>query len=52
LNIVGELAEDKAEVLARGRGRVASFDRQRLQRAVESYGTVATKKRLAGWREA
>lgn len=52
LNNVGELAEDKAEVLARGRGRAASFDRQRLQRTVESYGSVATKKRLAGWLDA
>lgn len=52
LNNVGELAEDKTEVLARGRGRAASFDRQRLQRAVETYGSVATKKRLAGWLDA
>jgi len=52
LNNVAELAEDKAEVLARAKGRAASFDRQRLYRAVESYGNVATKKRLAGWRDA
>ena len=49
LNNVGELAEDESEVLDRAKGRVALFDRQRLQRAAESYGTVATKKRLAGW---
>lgn len=52
LNNVAELAEDKAEVLARAKGRATSFDRQRLNRAVESYGNVATKKRLAGWLDA
>jgi hypothetical protein len=52
LNNVAELAEDKAEVLARAKGRASSFDRQRLYRAVESYGNVATKKRLAGWLDA
>lgn len=49
LNNVAELAEDQAEVLTRAKGRVPSFERQRLQRAVEGYGTMATKKRVMGW---
>lgn len=52
LNNVAELAEDSAEVLARAKGKAASFNRQRLHRAVENYGTVATKKRLANWLDA
>jgi hypothetical protein len=52
LNNVAELAEDKAEVLVRAKSRAALFDRQRLHRAVENYGTVATKKHLAGWLDA
>jgi hypothetical protein len=49
LNNVGELAEDQTEVLARAKGRMSSFDEPRLRRAVESYGGVATKKRVMGW---
>ena len=49
LNNLGDLAEDQAALLERAQGRAASFDRQRLLRAVESYGSMATKKRLAAW---
>ncbi|MHB1936852.1 MAG: hypothetical protein ACYCOR_09715 [Acidobacteriaceae bacterium] len=49
LNHLGELAEDQAEVMARAKDRMSSFDQQRLQRALANYGTVATKKRLMAW---
>jgi len=49
LNNLAELAEHKDEVLARAKGRVTSFEPRRLHRAVESYGTVATKKRIEEW---
>jgi hypothetical protein len=50
LNNLGDLAEDQAALLERAQGRAAaSLDRQRLLRAVESYGSMATKKRLAAW---
>jgi hypothetical protein len=49
LNNVGELAEEQDEVLARAKGRAPLLDRQRLQRAAETYGGVATRKRVKGW---
>ncbi|MEF7615926.1 hypothetical protein V4F39_18570 [Aquincola sp. MAHUQ-54] len=49
LNNLGDLAEDQAALLQRAQARAGSFDRQRLLRAVESYGSMATKKRLAAW---
>lgn len=49
INNAGELAEDPAAVLACAKGKTSAFDRQRLRRAVESYGTVATKKRVTDW---
>jgi hypothetical protein len=49
LNNMGELAEEHAEVLARAKSKAPSLDGQRLQRAVESYGSVAIKKRVKGW---
>lgn len=52
LNNIADLAEDSAEVWVRAKGRAASIDSQRLQRALESYGTVMTRKRLADWSNA
>lgn len=49
LNNLSDLAEDQAALLERAQGRAASFDRQRLLRSVESYGSMATRKRLAAW---
>ena len=49
LNNLGDLAEDQAALLERAQGRAASIDRQRLLRAAESYGSMATKKRIAAW---
>ena len=49
LNNLGELAEDQSSVLARAKERAASFDKQRLKRAAESYGAMTTKKRVLSW---
>lgn len=49
LNNLGELAEDREAVLRQARGKLASFDSARLQRAADSYGSVATRKRLREW---
>jgi hypothetical protein len=44
VNNLDQLAEAKSEVLERVRGRAASYDVSRLQRAVRDYGNVRTKK--------
>lgn len=49
LNNLDELAEDKQLVLTEACRKVAEFDRQALLRALEKYGSVATKKQVAGW---
>ena len=49
LNNLDELAEDREVVLRQARGKFVSFDSARLQRAVDSFGSVATRKRLREW---
>ncbi len=49
LNNLEELAEDRDEVLRQAQEKLPTFDPARLQRALESYGTVATRKRVRGW---
>ena len=49
LNNLDDLAEDRDAVLRQARGKLPSFDRARLQRAVDSFGTVATRKRVREW---
>ena len=49
LNNLEELAEDRDVVLNQARSKLASFDMARLQEAVESYGNMATRKRLREW---
>lgn len=49
LNNLDELAEDREVVLRQARCRLTSFDPVRLQRAAESFGSVATRKRLREW---
>ena len=46
LNNLEELAEDRDEVLRQAQEKLPTFDQARLQRALESYGTVATRKRV------
>ena len=49
LNNLDDLAEDRDAVLRQAQGKLPSFDRARLQRAVEIFGTVATRKRVRAW---
>lgn len=49
LNNLEELAEDRDEVLRQARGKLSSFDSDRLQRAADNFGNVATRKRLREW---
>jgi hypothetical protein len=49
LNNLDELAEDRDAVLRQARSRVSSFDLVRLQRAADSFGNAATRKRLREW---
>jgi hypothetical protein len=49
LNNLDALAEDRDEVLRQARDKLRSFESARLQRAVDSYGNVATKKRVKAW---
>lgn len=52
LNNLQELAEDRDAVLRQARSKLASFDSARLQRAADSFASVATRKRLREWRDA
>jgi hypothetical protein len=36
-------------VLAQARNKLPTFDTARLQRAVDNFGSVATRKRLRQW---
>ncbi len=49
LNNLDELAEDKLLVLAEAQSKAVQFDRLHLMRALASYGSMATKKRMTGW---
>ena len=49
LNNLDELAEDRDAVLRQARSKLLSFDSTRLQRAAESFGSVATRKLLREW---
>jgi hypothetical protein len=49
LNNLDELAEDRDAVLRQARSKLLSFDPARLQRAADSFGSVATRKRLREW---
>jgi len=49
LNNLEELAEDRDAVLRQARSKLPSFDSTRLQRASDSFGSVATRKRLRQW---
>ena len=49
LNNLDDLAEDRDAVLRQAQGKLPSFDLARLQRALDSFGTVATRKRVRVW---
>lgn len=52
LNNLDELAEDREAVLLQARKKLPTFDANRLERAVTSFGNVATRKRLREWADA
>jgi hypothetical protein len=49
LNNLGELAEDEDAVLVRARRRVRQMDGAKLKRALEQFGSAATRKLVMGW---
>jgi hypothetical protein len=49
LNNLNELAEDQDEVLRHARSRLPELNSSRLEDAMQSYGSVATQKRIASW---
>lgn len=49
LNNLDELAEDRDAVLRQACSKRSSFDPIRLQQAVDSFGNLATRKRLREW---
>lgn len=49
LNNLEDLAEDRDVVLNQARNKLPSFDLARLQTAVNSYGNMATRKRVREW---
>lgn len=49
LNNLDELAEDKLLVLGEAQRKALEFHRPHLLRTLASYGSMATRKRVAGW---
>ena len=49
LNNLDELAEDRDQVLRQAQEKRLTFDSARLQRALDNYGSVATRKRVRDW---
>lgn len=49
LNNLDDLAEDQESVLAAAQRKLADFDQPRLQRALEQYGSAATKRLMKPW---
>lgn len=49
LNNLDELAEDRDAVLRQAHSKLPSFEPAQLQRAVDRFGNLATRKRLREW---
>lgn len=49
LNNLDELAEDRETVLQQARNKLPSVEPTRLQRAVDSFGNMATRKLMKEW---
>lgn len=49
LNNLDELAEDRDAVLRQARNMLASFNPASLQRAIDNFANMATRKRLREW---
>lgn len=49
LNNLDELAEDRDAVLRQARSKLSVFDSADLQRAIDRFGSLATRKRVREW---
>jgi len=49
LNNLEELAEDRDAVLSQARNKLLSFNPHRIKEALDSYGNMATRKRVREW---
>jgi hypothetical protein len=49
LNNLDELAEDRDAVLSQARTKLLSFNQSLLLKALNSYGNMATRKRVGEW---
>jgi hypothetical protein len=49
LNNLNELPEDRESVLQQAQNKFTTFDSARLQQALDSFGNMATRKRVRGW---
>ena len=49
LNNLDDLAEDRDAVLSQARTKLLSFNQSLLQKALDSYGNMATRKRVREW---
>jgi hypothetical protein len=49
MNNLDDLAEDRDAVLSQARTKLLSFNPSRLQEALDSYGNMATRKRVREW---
>jgi hypothetical protein len=49
MNNLEELAEDRDAVLSQARTKLLSFNQSRLKEALDSYGNMATRKRVREW---
>jgi hypothetical protein len=49
LNNLNELPEDRESVLQQAQNKLATFDSARLKLALNSFGSMATRKRVRGW---
>ena len=49
LNNLAELAEDRDAVLSQAHNKLMSFNQPRLRAALDSYGNMATRKRVRDW---
>ena len=46
---LGELAEDRDSVLSQARTKLLSFNQSLLLKTLDSYGSMATRKRVREW---
>ena len=49
MNNLNDLAEDRDAVFSQARTKLLSFNQRRLQEALDSYGNMATRKRIREW---